>query len=331
MDSAKQRIERGGTPHVSKLESETENGPEVSTPEEVKEIKLADLHRVDMPDKIKFLDVDEILLDENLNLRRFGPVAAEIKDLAKNIVSRGQLYPVIVRKSLEVPGKYALVDGNQRTKAILHANREKMTAEPIKVAANIVDLSNAEAFAASVATFKRFGLSAVGYASIIQRAHDVHGIAYKEIAKELGKDPGWVSRAVSLLKLRPKIQKLVHEGAIPFTTASEMVELGEEEQDKIVEEMQTVKEPGKKAKVDVRAAQRRKKKAAKGESLALSMKEATKLFTAIAGLDEVPGSNGEYVGYAPRVQKIGKLILKALEGRMSEKALAGAIDRAFES
>jgi ParB/RepB/Spo0J family partition protein len=291
------------------------------------EIKLSDLRTMDIPEKVRFLDTDEILVDEGSNIRRFSPGAQDIKSLALDIASTGQVQPVLVRKSPDFHGKYILVDGFQRTKAIIYANDHKLTDEPIKVAAMAVDLSDAEAFAASVSTFKRFGLSPIDYAQIIQQAHDTHGITYVDIAKKLGHEKAWVSKMNTLIKLRPKVQRLVHEGKLPYTTAIELVELSDEEQDKQIELiLGTGKNGGGQKRDKVRAAKKRKKGDVDAAA-PLSLREIRGVIEGLAGTNL---GEGEEYKYSEVVKSVGKALLKAVDGKLGEKALANSIDRAIE-
>lgn len=312
------------TAHNESIE-ERDSTSETSEVEETKEsAKFTDLRAVTMPTKIVFLDTDEILMDETLNIRRFSPGARDIQDLAKDIASNGQTQPVLVRKTggrgeNPVSGKFALVDGFQRTKAIIFANDNKLTVEPIKVAAIVVDLTEVEAFNTALSTFRRFNLSPIDTAGIVQTMHNDYGFTLKDIAKRFNHDKSWAGRMIKLTVLRPKLQKLIHEGKLPFGNSEMLVEMSEEEQDKYVTDLEAGNSP---KRDDVRKAHKRKKAKAKGQDTAipLSLRELRAMFERMSKVDE------EGLVYSERIQVVAKGLVKVVDGRMGEKALATLIE-----
>jgi ParB/RepB/Spo0J family partition protein len=303
---------------------ERDEASEVTEVEEKESAKFADLRAVTMPSKIVFLDTDEILMDETLNIRRFSPGARDIQDLAKDIASNGQTQPVLVRKSggrgeNPMGGKYALVDGFQRTKAIIYANENGLTVEPIKVAAIVVDLNETEAFNAALSTFKRFNLSPIDTASIVKTMHEAYGFSLPSIAKRFGHDRSWANRIIKLTTLRPKLQKLIHEGKLPSGNSEMLVEMTEEEQDKYVTDLENGNSP---KRDDVRKAHKRKKAKAKGQDAAvpLSLRELRAMFERMSKVDE------DGLVYSERIQAVAKGLVKVVDGRMGEKALATLIE-----
>jgi ParB-like chromosome segregation protein Spo0J len=85
------------------------------------------------------------------------------------------------------------------------------------------------------------------------------GMKRQDIAKAFGKSPAWATRILKFLELRPKIQKLIHEGKVPFRAAAIMPDLSEEKQDELLTEIERQEKgtPSASEKVD-RASQKRK-------------------------------------------------------------------------
>jgi len=80
--------------------------------------------------QVRALDTVEIIVDDEKNGRRYSPSAKGIQELAASIVERGQIQPVLVQKTSQ---GYELILGFRRVRAIMHANEQRMTTEPLKV------------------------------------------------------------------------------------------------------------------------------------------------------------------------------------------------------
>jgi len=291
---------------------------------------LAAMAAIDVGSKIIELDPDDILLDENQNMRRYHADSPSIRELATDIISRGQIQPVLLRKTKT--SKHTLVFGFQRVRAIQHINENKLHNGdgPMKVKAMMVDeMSDIEALAANVAeNMKRKDLSPIDLAFIVKTLSDA-GITGKAIAKQLGKSTSWVSNMLELNALRPNIQKSIHSGEIGYTTARELVGMSDEDQDQFIKDFGKTdggKRRGKgkgKARDDARKKKRGKGKEAVNASL--TMKEFRDLLGELAGTNV---AKGQECKYSEKVQGLALNLISALDGRLAVKALANRIDKA---
>ena len=295
-----------------------------------------DIHRIDSPSKITMIPVEDISLEEALQVRRYKVSPAKVEELAKDIVTRGQIQPVLVRKHPTGKGKYAIIAGATRAQAIAHINANKMMngAGPLQVAAQVVEMSDLEAFAAGVAeNMKRNDMSPVDHAHIIGVMMGEYGMSKTEIGKVVGKTLSWVSEHASILTLRPAIQKKIHAG-LPYTIVRELKDMTEEDQDNYLVGLEAKTETRDSAKAKAKAKKSGKAKesepSAKGN---LTMKEARTILENLGGIgvdaEEAAAKGKDYeCKYSVRVQGVALALIKALDGKLGEKALANKIDAA---
>lgn len=313
------------------MEQEQEQGQEQGETPVPEAVDIESLNPVVLPSKITLLDPDEIVVDEQNNVRRFTPNAARIEELAKDIMQRGQLAPVLVRK---IQGKMVLVDGFNRTKAIqlINAGHPK-DVEPLKVAAVVVDVSDVEAFVTGAsANIKRVDMTPIDHAKVIGVLTSKYGMQQKDVAKVLGRSPSWVSEHAKIGEMRPKIQRLIHDGKVPYTTARMLIGASEEDQDKMVDEVLAATQVGKGGKGEnIREKVRAKKRAqkqAKGEDVKvpLTLKEVRGVFEAVAGVGKAAKEEGYEYPYSEEAQAVGGLLVKLLDGKISEKVFVKRLE-----
>jgi ParB family chromosome partitioning protein len=207
------------------------------------------------------LALDKIRVDESKNLRRFSPDAKSIGELAESIKSKGLLQPVIVRP-ITINGdgcEYELVAGFRRMEAV------KLNESPV-VLARVLSFGSIDEGVHSLQNKltnltenrERAELSYMDQAHAAKELLDA-GMKRQDIAKAFGKSPAWATRILKFLELRPKIQKLIHEGKVPFRAAAIMPDLSEEKQDELLTEIERQEKgtPSASEKVD-RASQKRK-------------------------------------------------------------------------
>jgi len=159
----------------------------------------------------------------------------DVYDLAKDIVIRGQLQPILVHQ-------LDILDGHRRVLAISKINADpKLSAAnpsitlPLKVECKRYSGKPEDSFAASVAAnLKRKDLSP------IDRAYDIlvlekQGKTRQEIARLMGISEPLISRSLKLPKLPAAIQRKVHTGEIAAETAYELADMKPEDRDKAME------------------------------------------------------------------------------------------------
>lgn len=309
-------------------ENETQSGEPISNVTTPNQTHLEDLQPVELGEKISYIALEDILFDESTNIRRFAPPAKDIKELAEDMAKSGQTTPVLVRKVGKKAGGFQLIDGFQRYKAAAYINENKLTAEPVTLAAIVVDMSDAQAFSTAVSTFKRYDLSPIDLGNIIVSMQDEFGFTKKEIAKKLGRVASQITEFSQFMTLRPKIQKRLHEGSLPINVGVTLCGIEEEkDQDSAIE---AYDKTGHRDSVrQVKRNQKGKKgKGNREQSQYLSPKEMREGFASLAGAIKYP--EGYECPYTKEVQQLFKLIIKFTEGKINEQPLGTQIAKIIE-
>lgn len=132
----------------------------------------------------------------------------ELDELSASIRENGLLQPLVVRPSPSTAGRYELVAGERRLRAV---TRLEWPDVPVLVREASDDTLLVLAL---VENLQREQLNAIeeaeGYAMLAERFGMKHGA----IAKAVGKDRSTVANLVRLLALPPSIRKLVEGGAL---------------------------------------------------------------------------------------------------------------------
>jgi len=133
---------------------------------------------------------------------------AELDDLASSIRENGLLQPLVVRPAAGATGRYELVAGERRFRAIT-----KLEWADVPVLVRDAD-DETLLVLALVENLQREALNpleeAEGYEALTER----FGMKHADIAKAVGKDRSTVANLVRLLKLPVSIRKLVEEGGL---------------------------------------------------------------------------------------------------------------------
>jgi len=275
-------------------------------------------------------------VDETKNLRRYGPKAAEIKELAESILATGLINPLSVRELTEEEmnggeHRYELVAGYQRTRAINYLNEqghEGYTSVEVKILepATATDhlLLNLDE------NLKRNNISPIDCAHAAKVLVDT-GMTQGDVAKRMRKSGGWVSQILSLLTLRPEVQKKIHEGKVPFHVAREFPTLPEGEQDRLIADAEASggKVEGG-AVAESREAKGKKKGKARGKAAVkstdpknVSSKSAILTMTGLVkGIEEQEGKRNK--AEMATVEVLG-VVSDFLAGKFGEKALKNKV------
>lgn len=302
-----------------------------------------DIHPIGMPMKITMIPTDAIIADGSNNVRRYAVPAAKIEELAKDIVARGQLQPVIVQKHPTEKGKYKVIAGETRTRAIVFANLNLLPVNQahLLVACSIVEMSDIEAFAAGYAeNAKRTDMTAVDYANIVGRFKNTFNMSVASIAKAMGRMNSWVIDHAAILDLRASIQKKIALGTLPYTSVRELKSMSEEDQDAYITGVESG-DTREAAKGKVKAKKRKKgqetAEAEAGEGggtgeaavkITLSLKETRTMLQNLAGVGGKDSDSDKACPYSDKVQNVAAYVLKAMDGKIGEKALSNKIDKA---
>ncbi len=322
-------------------EAQTQTGDPAAISNIPQAFSLDNMNTVELPSNISELNTSEFVLDDESQVRRFPPDQKKLMDLVHDIVRQGQLYPILYRV---VGGKNIVVDGATRVRAIAYINAEKLTKTKLKVKALLLDLSDVEAFAAgAAANIKRSEMSPIDHARVVRTLVNQFGMTKADVAKVLSRSAPWVTEISQMADLRPAIQKKIHEGKIGYTTARELVQMSEDEQDEFLADLEKSGGEGKskrgKGKTrEMARAKRRAKNQAKGggESdtrASLTMREVREGLENLAGIGKEAAAakkdKTEYeCKYSKTVQTVAAAVLRFLDGKLGEKALANKIDAA---
>jgi ParB family chromosome partitioning protein len=160
--------------------------------------------------RVLVLHVDNVL-DHPRNARKlYDPT--RLDDVAKSIARDGQQYPVIVMASLDSPGKYVLVDGRYRKRAIISLGRTE-----IKVL--VVDqLDSLEAYRLSrMLNEERTAQTDLDNALAWREMLDEGDFTSQgHIADYLGLNDAKVSKTLALLELPPSIMAVMKTNPFAF-------------------------------------------------------------------------------------------------------------------
>ena len=280
---------------------------------------LAEMDRIVLTNSIKHISTDDLHIDAELDPRRYVVDSATVQSMGKDIAENGQIEPILVRKMKG--GKFSIINGRTRTRAIVWANEQKLTDEPMTVAAVVVDMDDLQALITAGKTFNRTDLSPIDWGNLINKLV-AEGHKKVEIAKALGKTKGQVTEWSQMADLRPAIQQKIHKGVVPYNIAQGLGGMSEEEQDEVV----TAHISGGREKARATKRKIKRGKAEKGEAketkVSLSLKEIKAVFDAWAG---VRLEEGKECPFSEGMQKLGKLMIKLADGKMGEKAMANQL------
>lgn len=189
------------------------------------------------------LTLNQIIVNDEANLRFAKPSEKEIEGLANDIMQNGQLSTVVVVPTDE--GNYNLVAGFRRVKAIQLATDTMGYDKP--VLARIIEDDGTTVDKNFSENNERENLSPMdqAYAASVMKGS---GMTVREVAKRFGKQEAWVRQVVSFMSLPERIQKKIHTGDIPFTVARKLPGLEEAEMDSILAEVAAAIEAGGSAK-----------------------------------------------------------------------------------
>lgn len=303
------------------------------------------------PGVIKTVGLSEILADQAKNSRRFPPDPKKLKHLQKDLVVRGQLFPLLVierngQVTDESPQAYELMDGFRRYAALQAAADE---GDVMDVLVRVMpDMDAAAAYKTSIAANNPMLREEP---SLLDQAYQVvelkaKGMTGKEIAAETGIGGSMVSQIQKIVDLRPEVQKLIHTGEIGLRLARVLPELDEAEQDKAIARAQKAKEAGESVSEIAAGAQeesrgrRGKKKSARGRKekgegagkKGPSLKSALNVFEAVAA---VPMTTDDQDNPIPakesKAEETKRLVFgiihKFLAGKLGAQAMVNQIGK----
>ena len=223
----------------------------------------------------------------------------ELAELAQSIEENGLLQPLLLRPAPKAPGKYELVAGERRLRAVRMLGWKAVPAVTREVDDDTLLVL------ALVENLQREALNPLEEAEGYQILMDKHGLSHAGIGRSVGKSRSTVANMVRLLQLPASVRKFVEAGSLTSGHArallalddqKEMVELAR----KAVEESWSVREMERHAGVNsVRKTKKSKNRAFRPRDLvtqaleedlraALATKASVRLRRGGSGVIEVP-------------------------------------------
>ncbi len=274
-------------------------------------------------EEYRLLDTSEITVLGELNSRLGLPEAG---DLEADILTRGQIHPVICRA---FGGEIILSAGYRRVKAIKKINEVPgLLDTPMKVKALIREMDEKESFLVSVSENRnRDNVSILDAAWQVKQLLEKYGMSQKKVAEHYGKDQSWVSRVCKLLGLPPDVKEQIASGNLSYTDALELLGMDKKEQQETAQKMTAPAGAGKPTRQEVRSSTRRGKKKAAARrkaspeleppavSAGRSLKQNRELFERWGTPDKKKGEKRK------PIHAICSAIASFLDGKIQEKSL----------
>lgn len=142
---------------------------------------------------------------EALRVRR----VEEERRLLGSLSESGQQVPIVVVALAEEPGRYVVIDGHRRLRALRRLGRDT-------VSAMVWPVSEAEALLADRGQRQSATLNALETGWLLRELSERHGLSGEDLATRLGRSPSWVSRHLGLVReIPPAVQEQVRAGRLP--------------------------------------------------------------------------------------------------------------------
>ena len=190
--------------------------------------------------KTFFLKPSDIQVTPEYNPRRFAPPAKKIQNMYDSLLDVGQIQPVGIRPSgNDKDTRPQLAFGFTRYIAAQKMSEDGVGDGPdgtfLLECQWEASISDADAFMrAGRENNDRNEMTRVDRAFFIDRCKVEFGMSQQEVSKALALSPATVSQDLKLLKLIPKIQRMVHDNKMAADAAIEISDKNPEEQEEIL-------------------------------------------------------------------------------------------------
>jgi ParB family chromosome partitioning protein len=171
---------------------------------------------------------------EGLEIKRISPAKNALRsemgsldELAASIAEKGLLEPIVVRFA---PGGFEVVAGNRRLEACRMLGMRS-------IPCHIVDLNDREAFEVSlVENIQHETMNPIDEARAFKKYADDYGYGgVTQLAEKISKSQAYISNRIRLLALPKGVRDDVIRRRISPSVAQELVSLGDDEADEVVE------------------------------------------------------------------------------------------------
>jgi ParB family chromosome partitioning protein len=147
---------------------------------------------------------------------------AELAELAASIRENGLLQPLVVRPIASAPGRFELIVGERRYRAVTSLGWDDV---PVVVR----DATDETVLVlALVENLQREALNALEEAEGYLALTEKYSLSQQDIAKAVGKDRSTVANSMRLLKLPPSVRKLVEDGSLTQGHARALLSIEDE-------------------------------------------------------------------------------------------------------
>lgn len=151
------------------------------------------------------MDLELHQMDRRFEALRIADAAQEAR-LAASLATDGQHHPVLVVE--DSAGRYVLIDGYRRVRALERLGRDTVTALVLSC-----DETTALILGHRLARGRRHEALEEGW--LLHELIELRGVSARQVATELGRTPSWVSRRLALAKALPaSVQQRVRTGAV---------------------------------------------------------------------------------------------------------------------
>ena len=147
--------------------------------------------------------------------------AGELARLAQSIKENGLLQPLLLRPAPKAPGKYELVAGERRLRAV-----QKLGWKEVPAVTREVD-DDTLLVLALVENLQREALNPLEEAEGYQVLMDSHGLSHAGIGRSVGKSRSPVANIIRLLQLPASVRKYVEAGSLTSGHARELLALND--------------------------------------------------------------------------------------------------------
>jgi len=151
----------------------------------------------------------------------------KLEELAKSLKENGLIQPIIVTK--KATSEYELIAGERRFEAAKLAGFDE-----IPVIIRSVSAKEQLQFAI-IENVQREDLNAIEEALAYQRLNEEFGMTHSQISEIVGKERVTISNSIRLLKLGPKIRKMILEKKLSSGHARAILQVNKEFQEKFAE------------------------------------------------------------------------------------------------
>ena len=170
----------------------------------------------------QLIDVKSIAPNPQQPRRAFSD--NELAELAQSIEENGLLQPLLLRPAPKLPGKYELVAGERRLRAVL-----KLGWKAVPAVTREVD-DDTLLVLALVENLQREALNPLEEAEGYQVLMDKHGLSHAGIGRSVGKSRSTVANMVRLLQLPASVRKFVEEGSLTSGHARALLALNDQKE-----------------------------------------------------------------------------------------------------